>query len=127
MNQVLEAEKLLLMVYEAKKAHIILDREKVNPYVYLMRNRYQIPLFYVFRFNPAPYSDELEDDLESLKKAGHVHYSSPVVITDRGIERIEGKINELRSLSENIVEALEEMSNWDDKMLFQAIYDAITG
>jgi uncharacterized protein YwgA len=126
-DEILEAEKLLLAVYEASRLKIALCREKINPYVYMMRIHYSIPLYYPFRFNPLPYSEELEDDLESLKNAGHICFSSPIEITEKGQERIRERMNEFSSLSNEIGKALTEMSRWDDRLLFQAIYNTITG
>ena len=126
MAQVLEAEKLLLMIYESDRLRAPICMEKVNPYVYLMRARYEVPLYYRFRFNPLPYSEELVDDLESLKIAGHITYSSPIEITQKGVARIEKKLIDFLHLSEAIGRALGEMSKWDDKLLFKAVYDTIT-
>lgn len=126
MAQVLEAEKLLLTLYSANKLGMPVSTETINPYVYLLRNTYKVPLYYSFRFNPLPYSDELMNDLESLKRGGNIEYKSPIVMTDKGIERIEARMSKLRDISGNIEEALKEMSKWDDKSLFQAVYNTIT-
>ena len=126
MEQVLEAEKLLFAIYEAHKLKIDICKEKINPYVYLMRNRYGVPLYYSFRFTPVPYSEELEDDLISLKTAGHISFSSPITIADKGLERIKERIDQLSSLSKSIDKALEEMSGWDNKLLFQEVYNTAT-
>jgi len=126
MEQVLEAEKLLLTVYEANKLRVPISTERINPYIYLLRNRYEIPFYYAFRFNPLPFSEELMDDLESLRNGGNVSYGSPIKITDKGTERIERRKANLKPLSDGIDKALDEMSRWDDKLLFQAIYNTIT-
>jgi uncharacterized protein YwgA len=126
LGQVFEAEKLLFTFYEAEKLNITICTEKINPYVFLMCNRYKIPIYYPFRFNPVPYSEELVDDMESLKRAGHITYSSPIAITQKGKARVEQRLDDFLFLSENIEKTLKELSKWDDKLLFQAIYDTIT-
>lgn len=42
-----------------------------------------------FAFSPAPTSDELYDNLQSLERAGLVVRQSPVVLTDAGRARLE--------------------------------------
>lgn len=126
MEQILEAEKLLLTIYDANKLGIGLSTERINPYIYLLRSRYEVPFYYSFRFNPLPYSEELMEDLESLRNGGNISYDSPIVITDKGRERIECRKAILKALSDSIRKPLDEMSRWDDKLLFQAIYNTIT-
>jgi len=124
--EVLEAEKLLLTIYNANRLKILLTTEEINSHIYLLRSHYEIPFYYTFRFNPLPYSEELVEDLESLRYGGNVSFGSPIIITDKGVERIERRKEDLKSLSERIEKALTEMSGWDDKLLFQAIYNTIT-
>lgn len=126
MQQIIEAEKLLLTVYEANKLEIAISVKTINSYVYLLNRKYSLPFYYSFRFNPLPTSEDLIDDLESLKNGGNIAFSSPIVVTAKGKARIEQRLDTLRPFSQAVEKALNEMSKWDEKMLFRAIYNTIT-
>lgn len=126
MDYFLDAEKLLLTLYKANKMGIPISTETINSYIYLLRNQYKIPFYYAFRFNPLPYSEELIDDLGGLRNGGNITYKSPIVVTDKGSKRIEKKMTNLEEIANNIEKALKEISGWDNKLIFQAIYNTIT-
>ncbi len=126
MQQIAEAEKLLLTVYEANKLHVVVSVKTINSYVYLLNRQYSLPFYYSFRFNPLPTSEDLNDDLESLKNGGNISFNSPIVVTAKGKARIEGRLQSLAPFSQGVEKALNEMSKWDERMLSRAIYNTIT-
>jgi len=62
----------------------------------------------------------------SLRNAGHIKYSSPIELTQKGKTRIENNIINYGNLPELITNAIIELDGLDNNMIFRWIYNTIT-
>ena len=83
---------VLFTLAAAKENRLSVDKDLFDTYLFLLRSDGVLTFNYAFRFQPLPVSDLLRDDLYNLTQAGFVAASSPVLITEFGIEWLKHKL-----------------------------------
>jgi uncharacterized protein YwgA len=129
-EEVSDSEKILGLIVEAELDGITIDEQYLDSYVYLMRERQNIPFGYTFIFHPLPYSDQLREDVVGLKMAGYI-ISGSIKSTQKGKKYVDDKqavLSEFKELLEKIKIFLSEFSSskyFDRRSIFNAVYARI--
>lgn len=119
-----DAVKLLLTLKVAKEKDVDVDEKALPSYIYLLKAKDIIPFGYTFRFEPLPYSEDMENEFDTLTRTGLISHfpSGSVAITFSG-ETLLKATKGLKDIYRNIKNSpIEQWAKLDYKELFNESY-----
>jgi len=127
--EVADAGKILLLFESANLAHITINEPDLDSVVFLLQVESSIPFDYAFRSNPLPHSARLHEDVYDLIQTHYLAKSSPIYITEKGSEWVNGLLQHHKytlDLLQPIAEQLKGLVGGGRDALFRLVYTAIS-
>jgi len=127
-NELGDPGKVLLVLEAAKATNVVVQKELLDTYIFLLKEQRILPFEYFFRFRPLPVSDLLHEDLYNLSQAGFVRSASPIVITDHGLKWLGERVppGQSETLLNQIGGPLATYSQMTQSELSRTVYAKLT-